>query len=156
MAMDHKLGMTQHKTQAESGRALWQRVMHQREKRERKSEGERGQDEADQGPSEGKKRRQVQPPSAFSLMKWRTQEHKTPPLIKWRDVFTFTNVVVQSLAKLVGRTLRLLLNEMYMTLTSLALPVMVGVRNLVNAVRNLHRRAVRSGCQRHVLPTCGS
>ena len=127
MATDHKLGMTQHKTRAESRRALWHRVLHQKEKRERESEGERGQDKAEPGPGERHKKRQIQPPYAFSLMKWRTQEHKTPPLMKWRDVFTFTNVVVQSLAKLVGRTLRLLLNEMYMTLTSLALPVMVGV-----------------------------
>ena len=57
-----------------------------------------------------------------------------PPIIKWRDVFAFTHVVAQSLAKLVGRALRLLLHEMYTTLMSLALPVMIGVRDLVSAL----------------------
>ena len=57
-----------------------------------------------------------------------------PPIIEWRDAFAFTNVVAQSLAKLVGRTPRLLLHEMYTTLASLALPVMIGVRDLVCAV----------------------
>ena len=123
MATEHRLGMAQHKTQADSRRALWQRVMHQREERERKDEREQGQDEAGEGRTEGKKKKHpVQSPSAFSLMKWWTQDYKTPPLMKWRDFFTFTNVVVQSLAKLVGRTLRLLLNKMYMTLTSLGPP----------------------------------
>ena len=42
-----------------------------------------------------------------------------PRVIKWRDVFAFNNVVAQSLAKLVGRALRLLLHDMYVTLSSL-------------------------------------
>ena len=49
-----------------------------------------------------------------------------PPVIKWCDVFAFNNVVAQSLAKPVGRALRVLLHDTYTTLSSLALPVMVG------------------------------
>ena len=75
-----------------------------------------------------------EPPSAFALLKWRSEELAIPPIIKWHDVFAFTNVVAQSLAKPVGRALRLLLHEMYTTLASLALPVMIGVRDLVCAV----------------------
>ena len=57
--------------------------------------------------------RRLQPPSAFALLKWRSKELAIPPVIKWRDVFAFTNVVAQSLAKIVGKALRLLLHEMY-------------------------------------------
>ena len=77
------------------------------------------------------------PPSAFSLMKWKTNVLVREPLVKWRDVFAFTSVVVQSYSKLIGRCLRLLVNEMYLTLDSLALPVMLGVRDLVQAVRTI-------------------
>ena len=79
-----------------------------------------------------------QPPSAFALLKCRSKELAIPSIVKWCDVFAFTNVyqslVAQSLAKLVGRALRLLLHEMYTTLASLALPVMIGVRDLVCVV----------------------
>ena len=57
-------------------------------------------------------------PSAFSLMKWKTNVVLREPVVKWRDVFAFTSVVVQSYSKLVGRCLRLLVNEMYITLDS--------------------------------------
>ena len=68
-----------------------------------------------------------------------------PPVIKWRDVFAFNNVVAQSLAKLVGRALRVLLHDVYTTASSLALP-MVGVRDLVCAVSRV--QSLRS----HVRP----
>ena len=77
------------------------------------------------------------PPSAFSLMKWKTNVLVREPVVKWRDVFAFTSVVVQSYSKLIGRCLRLLVNEMYITLDSLALPVMLGVRDLVQVVRRI-------------------
>ena len=63
-----------------------------------------------------------------------------PPMIKWCDVFASNNVVAQSLANLVGRALWLLLHDMYVTLSSLALPVMVGIRDLVCAVSRTQGR----------------
>ena len=90
--------------------------------------------------------RRLQPPAAFAFLKWRSKEMAIPPVIKWRDVFAFNNVVAQSLAKLVGRALRVLLHDMYTTLSSLALPVMVGVRDLVCAVSRV--QSLRS----HVRP----
>ena len=61
------------------------------------------------------------------------------PILKWRVVFAFSGVALQSFAKLCGRTLRLLLNELYASvhITSIALPVMMGVRDLVQAVSRI-------------------
>ena len=89
--------------------------------------------------------RRLQPPSAFAALNRRSKELPVPPVITWRDAFPFTNVVSQSLAKLVGRALRLLLHEMYTTLASLALPLMIGVRDLVCAVSKVQglRSSVR-------------
>ena len=57
-----------------------------------------------------------------------------PPVIKWCDVVAFNDVVAQSLVKVMGRALSVLLHDMYTTLSSLALPVLVGVQDLVCAV----------------------
>ena len=56
-----------------------------------------------------------------------------PPLLKRRIVFAFSNVAVQSLAKLCGKTLRLLPNSLYasVAVTSIGLSVVVGMRDLV-------------------------
>ena len=80
------------------------------------------------------------PPSAFSVMKWKTNVLVRGPVVKWRDMLAFTSVVVQRYSKLIGKCLRLLVNEMYITLDSLALPVMRGVRDLVQVgVRSVRR-----------------
>ena len=57
-----------------------------------------------------------------------------PPVTKWCDVVASNDVVAQSLVKVVGRALSVLLHDMYTTLLSLALPVLVGVQDLVCAV----------------------
>ena len=62
-----------------------------------------------------------------------------PPVIKRRDILAFTFVVVQNSAKLKGRCLSLLLNEMYITLDTRALPSMLGVRDVVHAANRIQR-----------------
>ena len=134
IARSHSIDHARHRTQPKSRNVLWLRTL-------QCDEGCQGLGDTDvtQG-GKGTGRpcvrglRRLQPPSAFALLKWRSKGPAVPPIIKWRDVFAFTNVVAQSLAKLVGRALRLLLHEMYTTLASLALPMMIGVRDLVCAV----------------------
>ena len=134
IARSHGIDHAQHRTQQKSRNVLGLRTLQCDER----CQG-LGDTDVTQG-GKGKGRpcvcglQRLQPPSAFALLKWRSKELAVPPIIKWRDAFAFTNVVAQSLAKLVGRALRLLLHEMYTTLASLALPVMIGVRDLVCAV----------------------
>ena len=48
------------------------------------------------------KRRMIQPPTVFSFMKWRSDEHRDPPILKWRVVFAFFGCSVAEL----GQTVR--------------------------------------------------
>ena len=141
LARSHGIDHAQHCTREKSRKTLWLWTL--------KNTGEGtigGTDKGRESKGQGAGKlgsgcpRRLQPPSAFALVKWRSKEMSVPPVIKWRDVFAFNNVVAQSLAKLVGRALRLLLHDMYVTLSSLALPVMVGVRDLVCAVSRTQSR----------------
>ena len=141
LATAHNLGHPQHNTQDMCRTALLNDI----QTRESTGREEGKQDRTPETvPSGGQVRRRTKnaryhplPPRAFSIMKWKTDVFRIPPLVKWRDVFAFTSVVVQSYAKLIGRCLRLLLGEMYVTLDTLALPVMLGVRDVVQAARKI-------------------
>ena len=61
------------------------------------------------------KGRVLHPPSALVLLKWHSKNLAVLPLMKLPDCFVFTSVVAQSLAKLVGRALRLPLHDRYTT-----------------------------------------
>ena len=45
------------------------------------------------------------PPSLFDLLKWKSDECRIPPSIKWRDIISFSHHFLKPWAKLMSRSL---------------------------------------------------
>lgn len=73
-------------------------------------------------------------PTIFSIMKWISAELTNPPTLKWRDIINYSIHPLKHYAKLVSRSLHLLINRIVTAHPTCSLPNMLGVRDMVGAI----------------------
>jgi hypothetical protein len=80
------------------------------------------------------------PPAIFSILKWKSVEKGSPATaatLKWRDVISFKRHHLKRYAKLVSRSLQLLVQNVCQHATTSTLPNMLGIRDLVGCISRL-------------------
>ena len=91
------------------------------------------QDE-DPGPRQFRPKPLFGAPSIFSILKWKTVERGSEAVVKWRDIVSFKFHILRSYARLISRSLQLVVSEVYRLLLTLGTPCMLGVRDVLGAV----------------------
>ena len=81
-------------------------------------------------------RPKLRPPSSLTILKWKSNENIEDGL-KYRDVITFCGVAFKKWAQLIGRALQVLVNHVPTKIDTMALPNMLGVRDMVFVGRRL-------------------
>ena len=70
-----------------------------------------------------------QAPSLFWLLKWKSKEHGPEARLKWRDVVSYSRHIFRQYARLVGRSLQLLIKELSHMGVGVGFQRMHGVRD---------------------------
>ena len=70
-----------------------------------------------------------QAPSLFWLLKWKSKENRGEAKLKWRDVDPYSRNIFRRYARLVGRSLQLLIKELSHMGIGIGFPRMFGVRD---------------------------
>ena len=88
----------------------------------------------DPGPQRQHQRPLFGAPSIFSILKWKTVERGAQAIVKWRDIVSFKLHILRSYARLMSRSLQLIVSEVYRQFQTLGMPSMVGVRDLLGSL----------------------
>ena len=84
----------------------------------------------DPGPQRQHQRPLFGAPSIFSILKWKTVERGAQAIVKWRIIVSFQLHILRSYARLMSRSLPLIVSEVYRQFQTLGMPSMVRVRDL--------------------------
>ena len=91
-------------------------------------------DDPDPGPRTVGRKALFSSPSIFSILKWKTVEQGAEACAKWRDIVSFKFHILRSYARLISRSLQLVVNEVYRHFQTLGMPSMLGVRDMLAAL----------------------
>ena len=91
-------------------------------------------DDADPGPRQHRPKALFGAPSIFSILKWKTVEQGAEACVKWRDIVSFKFHILRSYARLISRSLQLVVSEVYRLLQTLGMPTMTGVRDMLGSL----------------------
>ena len=77
-------------------------------------------------------------PSLFSLIKWKSPEQDpNEPALKWRDVVSYKNHVLQSYSRIISTTLQVTCQCIYDSTLGLGFPMLLGVMDQVGLATRL-------------------
>ena len=107
------------------------------------------------GPDEWTQTHKVAVPTPFDMLKWKSQEFEKDTL-KFRTVVSYKNHSLQTHCRTISRCLQKGLEELMASTLALGFPGLLGVRDLVFAMRRVggwtwYVRTQRNGYGRHVL-----
>ena len=80
---------------------------------------------------------QLFPPSLFTMLKWKSVETGTSPLLKWREVIAFCAVPLKRYARIISRCLQVLVKNLYQAAHTYGFPLMLGTRDFARACTRL-------------------
>ena len=91
-------------------------------------------DDPGPGPTTVARKALFSSPSIFSILKWKTVEQGAEACARWRDIVFLKFHILRSYARLISRSLQLVVNEIYRHFQTLGMPSMLGVRDMLAAL----------------------